>query len=237
MILLAAVATAAAVWLLTRSGRPRARGARAAPQRASEAARSILIIRIACAGVGVALGLAVGGVVGVALGIACALVGPRALGRLESRAVRRRRELLERQAPDAADLLAACLAAGATPADAVRAVGPALGDPIAVPLARLTGALDLGADPSTAWSALTQEPALRSIARAAARSAETGAPLAGILATVADDQRDEARARAESMARAAGVRSVAPLAACFLPAFLLIGVVPVVASLALPLLP
>jgi hypothetical protein len=32
------------------------------------------------------------------------------------------------------------------------------------------------------------------------------------------------------------VRSVAPLAACFLPAFLLIGIVPVVASLALPFL-
>jgi hypothetical protein len=32
------------------------------------------------------------------------------------------------------------------------------------------------------------------------------------------------------------VRSVAPLAACFLPAFFLIGIVPVVASLALPFL-
>lgn len=237
MILLAALAMAVAVWLLTRSGRPRSRGVEPTAPRASDHARSALLIRIACAAVGVAFAFAVGGVVGIALGIACAIGGPRALGRLESRAVRRRRESLERQAPDAADLLAACLAAGATPADAVRVVGHALGDPIAEPFARLTGALDLGADPITAWSALAQEPALRSIARAAARSAETGAPLSAILATVADDQRDEARARAESMARAAGVRSVAPLAACFLPAFLLIGVVPVVASLALPLLP
>jgi hypothetical protein len=53
---------------------------------------------------------------------------------------------------------------------------------------------------------------------------------------VAEDQRDEARSRAEAAARAAGVRSVAPLVACFLPAFILIGIVPVVASLALPLL-
>ena len=60
--------------------------------------------------------------------------------------------------------------------------------------------------------------------------------LALLLAAVADDQRDEARMQAESAARAAGVRSVAPLVACFLPAFILIGIVPIVASLALPLL-
>ena len=90
--------------------------------------------------------------------------------------------------------------------------------------------------PVSAWSALGADECLRPMARAAARSAETGAPLAQLLSAVAEDQRDESRARAEAMARAAGVRSVAPLAACFLPAFLLIGIVPVVASLALPLL-
>jgi len=36
----------------------------------------------------------------------------------------------------------------------------------------------------------------------------------------------------EARARAAGVRSVAPLALCFLPAYLLVGVVPVVAGFA-----
>ena len=44
-------------------------------------------------------------------------------------------------------------------------------------------------------------------------------------------RRDRQRA-VEVAAQAAGVRAVAPLAACFLPAFLLLGVVPVVASLA-----
>lgn len=190
--------------------------------------------------VSIALGLVVavvlGGIAGVAVGVAVALLGPRLLTRLESRDERSRRDALGRQAPTASDLIAACLTAGATPSDAARSVGEALGPPIRDPLRRMVSALDLGADPIGAWSMLAADESLRPIARAAARSAETGAPLAVLLTAVADDQRDEARSRAEAMARASGVRSVAPLAACFLPAFLLIGIVPVVASLALPLM-
>jgi hypothetical protein len=36
------------------------------------------------------------------------------------------------------------------------------------------------------------------------------------------------RARADAIARGVGVRAAAPLGACFLPAFLLIGVVPTI---------
>ena len=228
MTVLAAVAAGVAAWLCTRPSTRRTRAGHSLPRR--------VLLRVVSAGVGIAVAVIIGGVPGVVGGVLVALVAPRLLVRMESRAQRRRREALQRQAPMAADLMAACLSAGATPLDSTRAVADALGDPIAAPLRRLTGALDLGADPVSAWASLAREPALGPIARAAARSAETGAPLAALLAAVADDQRDEARSRAEAMARSAGVRSVAPLAACFLPAFLLIGVVPVVASLALPLL-
>lgn len=228
MSILAALAAAIAAWLLVRPARRRPRRSTTVPRR--------VVVRLACSGLGVVVAILIGGVVGVAVGLIAALAAPRLVTRMESRAQRQRRESLERQAPAAADLLAACLAAGATPLDAARAVSTALGDPIAESLGRLTGALDLGADPSRAWAALAVDAPLRPLARAAARSAETGAPLASLLAAVADDQRDEARARAEATARASGVKSVAPLAACFLPAFLLIGIVPVVASLALPLL-
>ena len=228
MIVVAAAAAAVSAWLVVRPGHRRPVSTRALSPRTA--------VRLACACAGVVTALLVGGVVGIGVGAAVVLLGPRLLARLESGAQRRRREALERQAPAAADLLAACISAGATPADAARAVAEALGEPIAASLQRLTGALDLGAAPASAWAALAADTPLRPIARAAARSAETGAPLAALLAAVADDQRDEARARAEATARAAGVRSVAPLAACFLPAFLLLGIVPVVASLALPLL-
>jgi Flp pilus assembly protein TadB len=228
VIALAAIAAALSAWLATRPPRRTHRSL----SRWSRRAQS----RLVAAGFGVVVAIVVGGVLGVGLGTAVAIAAPSLLTRMESRTQRHRREMLERQAPAAADLLAACLAAGATPADAAHAVSHALGEPIAVPLDRLTGALSLGADPISAWSALSADAPLRPIARAATRSAETGAPLAALLAAVADDQRDAARARAEAAARASGVRSVAPLAACFLPAFLLIGIVPVVASLALPFL-
>lgn len=228
MSILAALLAGIAAWLMVRPARRR-------PRRAARLPRHVAV-RLASAGFGVVVAILIGGVLGVAMGVITALATPRLVTRMESRAQRQRRESLERQAPAAADLMAACLAAGATPVDAARAVSTALGDPIAESLGRLTGALDLGADPSRAWAALAADAPLRPLARAAARSAETGAPLASLLAAVADDQRDEARARAEATARASGVKSVAPLAACFLPAFLLIGIVPVVASLALPLL-
>jgi len=60
----------------------------------------------------------------------------------------------------------------------------------------------------------------------------TGAPLAATVSAVADDARERARWDAEASARRAGVRAVGPLAVCFLPAFLLLGVVPIVASVA-----
>jgi Flp pilus assembly protein TadB len=228
--LLAAAAAALAAWLALRPRRVR----RLRTKRASVSRRTTL--RLVSIALGAAIAIVVGGVAGVAAGVLIALVTPRFLARMESRGERLRRESLERQAPAASDLVAACLAAGATPVDSARAVADALGAPIQEPLHRVVSSLDLGADPVHAWTLLTDVEPLRPMARAVARSAETGAPLATLLAAVAEDQRDEARARAEAMARAAGVRSVAPLAACFLPAFLLIGIVPVVASLAAPLL-
>jgi len=228
VIILAAFAAAFAVWLWVRPARRRRRTSGGLPRGA--------LTRLVGGVFGVVVAIVIGGVIGIVLGIVVAVVAPGVFTRLESRSQRHRREMLQRQAPAAADLMAACLAAGATPVDSVRAVSHALGEPIADPLERLTGALSLGADPAGAWAALSADASLRPIARAAARSAETGAPLAALLAAVADDQRDESRARAEALARASGVRSVAPLAACFLPAFFLIGIVPVVASLALPFL-
>ena len=229
MTVVAMLAAAGAAWFAVRPPRRRARPhTRALPRSVS--------VRLACAVTGVVVAIAWGEWMGVLVGVAVALGTPALMTRLESRADRARREAMARQAPSCSDLLAACLSAGASPAAAARAVADALGDPIAVPLRRLISAHDLGADPLTAWSGLATEPIMRPIARAAVRSAETGAPLAQLLGALADDQRDEGRARAEAAARSAGVRSVAPLAACFLPAFLLVGVVPIVASLALPLL-
>jgi pilus assembly protein TadC len=62
------------------------------------------------------------------------------------------------------------------------------------------------------------------------RAHHSGAALADVLNRVAADLRRDLRAQAETAAAHASVKAVLPLGLCFLPAFLLIGVVPVVAG-------
>ncbi len=187
--------------------------------------------RLACVVGGLAVWLFLSGVFGLVLGIGVAVVGPMVLARLEPRAVRERRQQLESVAPMVADLLAACLAAGASTASSTVAVTDALGDPIASVLGTCTAQIELGADPVLVWGQLADEPALAPIARSILRSADSGAPLSDILRRVADELRQQRRAKLESAARAVGVRAVGPLGVCFLPAFMLLGVVPLIASL------
>ena len=73
-------------------------------------------------------------------------------------------------------------------------------------------------------------------ARALARACDGGAPVATAVSRLAAEVRAEGRSAAEQAARRVGVLAVAPLGLCFLPAFVLLGVVPVVLGLAGPLL-
>jgi hypothetical protein len=82
------------------------------------------------------------------------------------------------------------------------------------------------------WLNLADDPALASLGRAAARAATGGAPVAATLARLARDQRRTARAAASARARTAGIRAVAPLGLCFLPAFIILGIVPAIAGMA-----
>lgn len=65
----------------------------------------------------------------------------------------------------------------------------------------------------------------------AAFSRHAGAPLGELARTEAAEQRARARAAARETAEALGVRLMLPLGACILPAFLLIGVVPMLLGL------
>lgn len=178
----------------------------------------------------------VGGIAGAVVGAAALVLVPRLIARLEPGAARARREHLVRQAPLLADLLAATLASGATLRDAIEVSARAVGEPTSSMLAPVIGAIDLGADSVQAWSGVDLPEEHRSLVDALSRAHRSGAPASGTLARAAEDLRRAHRRDVEVAARAAGVRAVAPLAACFLPAFLLLGVVPVVASLAAGLL-
>ncbi|PSK61713.1 hypothetical protein B0E53_06380 [Micromonospora sp. MH33] len=67
-------------------------------------------------------------------------------------------------------------------------------------------------------------------AASATRSSSSGAALAGALTRLADDLRSDRSTAAEAAARRAGVLIVLPLGLCFLPAFILAGLVPVIVA-------
>jgi pilus assembly protein TadC len=64
-----------------------------------------------------------------------------------------------------------------------------------------------------------------------ARAQATGAPVTRVVERLADELARAARADVEDRARAVGVKAALPLGLCLLPAFLLIGIVPLVAGL------
>ena len=139
--------------------------------------------------------------------------------------------------PPVLDLLAACLAAGAPLRSALAVVGESAPPPLGPVLRTAAGALALGSPPEAALAGLTGTAGLERFADVLARAAETGTAPADQLAALAEDTRRAAQDSARAAARRAGVLVVLPLGLCFLPAFVLLGVVPVVAGVADQVLP
>jgi len=88
----------------------------------------------------------------------------------------------------------------------------------------------LGAEPRRAWADVPEE--LAALGRVLVRAGESGATAAPALRALAADSRAAARAATEAAVRRAGVWVLAPLGACFLPAFVCLGVVPMVLGIA-----
>ncbi|MES5819614.1 type II secretion system F family protein [Streptomyces sp. RG80] len=176
----------------------------------------------------------VGGVVGVAVG----LLGAGGLwwwrGRQTPQAPGEAYDVDEavRQLPLAADLLAACIAAGAGPVIAARAVGEALGGPVGEALARGAVEVRLGGPPGESWQRLAALPGAGPLARLLERADESGLPAAAPVARLAAEARAEWARTGTARARRAAVMVTAPVGLCFLPAFIAVGVLPVVIGLA-----
>lgn len=126
------------------------------------------------------------------------------------------------------DLLAVAVRAGASVPGSLAAVGAALGGAAGRDLARAGAALLLGEPWATAW---VHAPALGAVLDGLEAAWRTGAPAGPALrAAAAGLRRTRERAAREAAGRL-GVRLVVPLGLCFLPAFVLVGLVPVLASL------
>jgi Flp pilus assembly protein TadB len=151
-------------------------------------------------------------------------------GRMEPPAVRRRREQLAASVPHAVDLMAACLAVGLSPTAALDQVAAAVDGPLAEELTELTARLRVGVDPVTVWQDLAGHPQLGGLGRAVSRAEDSGASVSEAMLRLAEDLRRRGRAEVEHDARAVGVKAALPLGVCLLPAFVLVGVVPLVAG-------
>ena len=195
--------------------------------------------RVVCLFGGLGLALLVGDLAGLVLGTLVAVAGPAALGRLEPRSVQEARVRFEAELPLALELLAACLAGGAALVPALRVVAEAVPGPCGRRLAVVAAALDVGSPPQEAWQRLVEssdEELAASAARTLARASDGGAPVAAAVAELSAQARRQARARGQQAAERAGVLAVLPLGLCFLPAFVVIGVVPLLSGLVAPLL-
>ena len=173
-----------------------------------------------------------GSVLGAA-GICLMIVGHRATARMVSAATASSSGVDEALV---LDLAAAALACGASLPGALRALGEALDEE---ELAVAGRALLLGADWEEAWGAPDDEAwrERRSRLEGCLRPGwEDGASPAPLLEGTAASLRAGRRAADEEAAERLAVRLVLPLGLCHLPAFVVLGIAPVVASVGLDLL-
>ncbi|MBE7192786.1 type II secretion system F family protein [Gordonia polyisoprenivorans] len=149
----------------------------------------------------------------------------------------------------ALDLLAVCLRAGLPVAQAIRVAASSAPPSLARPLTSTAELLELGADPDRAWAAPEVSPDARrrrrrapstdlgadcfaDLTMLARRSARAGSALADGVGELAEQVRRRAHDEALARAERAGVMVSGPLGLCFLPAFICLGIVPVVIGLA-----
>jgi Flp pilus assembly protein TadB len=137
---------------------------------------------------------------------------------------------LARDLPVACDLLAVCLSAGTPVGAALAAVGSTVPGRLGELLEEVGGLYRLGATPRRAWSGVP--PPVDALSRVVVRAGEAGSAVVPALQRLAADLRSTARSDTEAAVRRAGVWVLAPLGLCFLPAFLCLGVVPLVLGIA-----
>ena len=178
-----------------------------------------------------ALGIVVfvGGWLGLALGVVSLIAIPRWLRSLESGRDRAGRARRAAELPLLCDVLAACLNAGATPHLAVTAIADTGDSALQADLRHVSRSLAAGASWDEAWR--SRDSDVSQVASVMAASLRSGASAAPLLRSLATELRKDRRADRLDAARRLGVHTAAPLGLCFLPGFVLLGLVPIVAGL------
>lgn len=206
-------------------GTTRLRVVRPAPEAAATGPRMTLRWALA-AGIALAGWFGFGGVIGIAIGFGAG-AGVIVTARLAARPPTASPDAV----PVVVELLAGCLAAGLTMPDSLIAASVA-GDPVTAAACHAAAdALRRGAPADEAWHSWTADPWLAPIARSTSRTTQSGASVAEELRRVASRLRSQRHARIQQRVQQASIWIVIPLGLFFLPAFVLLAVVPVVVGL------
>lgn len=207
---------------------PSAEEGSAAPRRIDPraAARPVTALAALC------LAVVVHPAVAVPVGLVLWWLLPALAARLETTDEAVRLRALAAQLPLAAGLLSACLWSGASLTRSLAVVADSVPEPGHSVLSAAARTAQLGGTGQEIAAVLARsgDPGWLSLGTAIVRSTTTGAPLADLLATKADTALQDWFSVAAVRARSAAVRCVLPLALCYLPAFLLLGVAPLVAG-------
>lgn len=129
------------------------------------------------------------------------------------------------------ELLAAALDSGLTVQGALRVVANVADQSARESLLRVVAGLEIGASWQSAWEGSLVRGDVARIHEALTFGALTGAPAAPILYAEAQQDRTAAGRLAQKRAAALGVKLVLPLGLCSLPAFIALGIVPVVMAM------
>lgn len=135
------------------------------------------------------------------------------------------------------EILAVCLRSGMSVSAATAAAAATAPLRLRTVLRRAADLTDLGADADSAWSAQVgahgdEDATCVALMRLARRSASSGSALAQGVSDLAEQIRHDAAAAANAAAGRASVLIAGPLGLCFLPAFVCVGIVPIVIGLA-----
>jgi pilus assembly protein TadC len=134
--------------------------------------------------------------------------------------------------PLALELISAALRAGAPFPTAAEAVASTPGLAVGSDLAHAATMLRLGSDPEEAWARIASVDDAALLGAVATRSARSGMRLADTISRQADLLRAEIQTMAVRRAHRLGAIALLPLGLCYLPAFVCLGIVPMVAGLA-----
>ena len=228
-VLIAAAGVTAAAWLLCC---PRLPALADAPPKPSMISHWLSPMQLAAVVAGAGLGWAVlGGVLGLAGGAVVGVVGGRwILSQADSGEVKQQKQMV-RDFPVVLGLLASIVESGAPVRFAAASVCQVVDGPAAEQLRGVVACCEVGFTDAEAWRTLIPDPVWSEVARDLARCVDTGAATGAVLAAAAEQASKTAAAESLTQARSVGVSSTLPLVVCFLPAFLLLGVVPIVGGL------